>query len=66
MPDKKLSLSKREADEHSLSHEELAQAGLLDAADAEDSAGASRYPDGFTFDLGDGVTVRAEQLREEK
>ena len=54
MADKdKLGLSKRESDEYSLSHEEPAQAGVFDTADVEDSAGASRYPDGFTFDLGD-------------
>ena len=38
---------------------------MFDTADVEDSAGASRYPDGFTFDLGDGMTATAKQLCEQ-
>lgn len=55
----------RPADEYSLSHEQIAEAGLSDVADFMDAPDTG-WPDDKLWDLGDGVTVTQAQLRRMK
>jgi hypothetical protein len=51
-----------DADEYSLSHDQLAQSGLFDFVDVMESRD-DRWPDDRVWDLGDGVTATMKELR---
>jgi hypothetical protein len=52
----------RPADDHSLSHEDIAREGLSEPSDYMDAPDTG-WPDSMVWDLGDGVTATQGELR---
>jgi hypothetical protein len=58
-----VSYRERPADDYSLSHEEIAKAGLSEPSDFMEAPDTG-WPDDHAWDLGDGVRITQRELRE--